>query len=156
MDETVYFGEHNVFADKLDLKRVLPYFPWNALFSDLGFKVSYPSVLYTDPDADALFRDVTEVLVTVALEGILEVSIELCFEGESGTRDVRGLLQIRHQWNASLPKLRTHFSLSPEDFVRYIYQAVVAWVVKEESYGADIEALPDGEGRWVVAIRGAR
>ena len=53
--EPHHFGSHNIYMPTAPVGHFLPYYPWRTLYEQLPFEGTYPQLLYTNSQADALF-----------------------------------------------------------------------------------------------------
>lgn len=139
-EEAFAFASHRFKASHYALGRIIPFFPWDSLFRTCGFEGKYPSILYSNEQAEALFEALSEALSSLVLEPAIDLSISLDYTETTsltGQEQSMGVLEIEWEdssrWREELSDIMEYDKLMP-----FLIEAVVRHVICEEGYGAPL------------------
>ncbi|WP_304296717.1 hypothetical protein [Porphyromonas gulae] len=159
--EPIVFGEHNVRAEHLSIGHLAAYFPWTEYFNSLGIPGSYPTLLYTNEKADALYEAVSSLLGEWIVSGDPWIELSLVFHDVEGGQP-EGDLEVVLSSHLSDEDIMPIASLSLYEMGCYLLEAAARWIATQEAYGKqttieqkDISRRPSSEslrlaGHWVL------
>lgn len=133
-NQPIVFGEHNMCAEKLSISNIAGYFPWTKYFNDLGFSGTYPALLYTNKEADALYETVSSILGQWIVDGDPQIDVRLDFQDNAkGEPEGDLCVKISTQCRDNETLLAARVSMAK--MCQYLLEASVMWVADQEAYG---------------------
>lgn len=87
--EPHHFGSHNIYMPEAPVGHFLPYYPWRTLYEQLPFEGSYPQILYTNSEADALFEAVSLRLAALVADEAYHMEVSLQYPTGVSVDEVR-------------------------------------------------------------------
>ncbi len=139
MGDDAVFGEHELRAKGLGIGRIIGYFPWQSYFDAVGIIGKYPSMLYVDEEAEALFDGVSSDLAAWVVANNPKLDLELLF-AENSLGESIGTLDICLKDERHSAEYLPAWGVDVEVALLLLAKATLEWVMLEEAYGEQLQS----------------